>query len=142
MQEVFCPLEDSVLLAIRTGQWGETLRGHVSACPQCKEVAQVAGWMADVAERLGSEGTLLDPTLAWLKAQLEEHQHVQERRLRRAAIQHALVRSRRVGCPGVVAALVVAVRHRCCRSRKDFLVRSGLPLVDHYPPGTFRELRS
>jgi len=92
MQEVFCPLEDSVLLAIRTGQWGENLRGHVSACPQCREVAQVAAWMAGVAERLGSEGTLLDPTLAWLKAQLEEHQHVQERRLRRAAIRHALVR--------------------------------------------------
>jgi hypothetical protein len=92
MQETFCPMEDSVLLSIRTGQWGEGLHEHVSACPQCSDVAKVAGWMAGMAERLGREATLPDPTLTWLKAQLEEHQHVQKRRLRRVVIQQALVR--------------------------------------------------
>jgi hypothetical protein len=92
MQETFCPLEDSVLLSIRTGQWGDSLRAHVSGCPQCREVAQVAGWMGGIAERLGREGTLPDPTLAWLKAQLEENKHAHERRLRRIVFRHALVR--------------------------------------------------
>jgi hypothetical protein len=48
--------------------------------------------MTGMAERLGREGTLPDPTLAWLRAQLEENQQAHERRLRRAVIQQAFVR--------------------------------------------------
>lgn len=92
MKEILCPQENSVLCAMRSARWNDELRRHASECADCMEAVQVAGWIGGIAERLGFEGTLPDPTLTWLRSRLEEHLRVEKERVRAAVFRQALLR--------------------------------------------------
>ena len=82
MNDRGCPYEDSVIQAMRSGQWSEELRSHSSRCRQCAEAEQVFRWMGRVAEACRSAEAVPDPSLLWLKAQWNEQQTVEKRALR------------------------------------------------------------
>ena len=103
MSEEFCPMEVSVLLARRTGQWSETLESHIADCSNCQELLQVAGFMNGIANNLGRDPALPDPVLVWLKAQWIEREEQQRRHLVRTAVRRALMQA------GVVLILLLVV---------------------------------
>jgi hypothetical protein len=87
MSESFCSREEDVVVAVRSGEWREELRRHVASCSMCAEVQQVSRWMTGVAERMSREGIVPDPTVVWLKAQLEERQRREAAAIRKAALR-------------------------------------------------------
>jgi hypothetical protein len=103
MIEELCPMEASVLLARRTGQWTETQERHVADCSNCQESLSVAGFMNGIADNLRRDPALPGPTLVWLKAQWIEREQRQRRYLARTAIRRALKRA------GVGLALLLLV---------------------------------
>jgi len=105
MTEEFCPMESSVLLARRTGQWTETQQRHIAECANCQESLAVAGFMTGVADRLRNDETLPGPTLVWLKAQWIEREARQRRHLVRTAIRRAVVQA---GVALILAVIVLA----------------------------------
>ncbi len=94
-----CPHEGSVTQAIRTGQWSEWLRVHVSQCKSCTEVEQAFGWMGDVSASWSSNEPAPDPGLIWIEAQLAERQRLEERALR------PVIMARTVAIIGLLVAL-------------------------------------
>ena len=96
-----CPHEGSLTRALKTGEWNEGLRSHVSGCSYCSEVEQVARWMGGVAEQLGQDSTLPAPEIAWLRAQLEERQALLNQAMMPAVAGRAAAR--------IVAGLVLAL---------------------------------
>jgi len=103
MSEEFCPMEASVLLARRTGQWSETLESHIADCSNCQELLNVAGFMNGIANNLGRDPALPDPVLVWLKAQWIEREERQRRYLARTAVRRTLMQA------GVVLVLLLVV---------------------------------
>ena len=102
MIEEPCPMEASVLLARRTGQWTATLEGHIAECSNCQELLKVAGFMNGIADNLRRDPALPDPVLVWLKAQWIEREEQQRRHLVRTAVRRALMQA------GVVLVLLLA----------------------------------
>ena len=90
MSEELCPMESSVLLARRTGQWTETHERHIADCGNCRELLQVAGFMRGIADGLRRDSTLPDPVLVWMKAQWIEREERHRRYLARTASRRAL----------------------------------------------------
>src|SRR5262245_33503096 len=74
MIEELCPMEASVLLARRTGQWTEMHERHIADCANCRELLKVAGFMNGIADSLRRDPSLPDPVLVWLKAQWIERE--------------------------------------------------------------------
>jgi predicted anti-sigma-YlaC factor YlaD len=106
MIEELCPMEASVLLARRTGQWTETHERHIADCANCRELLTVAGFMTGIADSLRREPALPDPLLIWLRAQwIEEERH--RRYLARTAVRRALVQA---GVLLVFVLLVIGIR--------------------------------
>jgi predicted anti-sigma-YlaC factor YlaD len=103
MIEEPCPMEASVLLARRTGQWTGTLERHTADCSNCQELLNVAGFMNGIADNLGRDPALPDPVLVWLKAQWMEREEQQRRHLVRTAVRRALMQA------GVVLILLLVV---------------------------------
>src|SRR4029450_1131838 len=93
MIEELCPMEASVLLARRTGQWTETQETHVADCASCQELLKVAGFMNGIADNLRRDPALPDPALVWLKAQWIEREERQRRHLARTAVRRALMQA-------------------------------------------------
>jgi hypothetical protein len=103
MIEELCPMEPSVLLARRTGQWTGTLERHIADCANCQELLKVAGFMNGIADNLRRDPTWPDPALVWLKAQWIEREERQQRHLVRTAVRRALMQA------GVVLVLLLVV---------------------------------
>jgi hypothetical protein len=112
-----CPHEGSVIQAIRTGQWSEWLRIHVSQCKNCPEIEQSFRWMGDVSASWRSNETAPDPGLIWIKARLAEQQHLDERAVR------LLILARTVAIIGLPVAL-------------SFLILWMWPTIDVFIGGT------
>ena len=93
MIEELCPMEASVLLARRTGQWSETLESHIADCSNCQELLNVAGFMNGIADNLRRDPALPDPALVWLKAQWIEREERQRRYLARTALRRTLMQA-------------------------------------------------
>jgi hypothetical protein len=93
MIEEFCPMEASVLLARRTGQWTEIQERHIADCSDCQELLKVAGFMNGIADNLRRDRAPADPALVWLKAQWIEREERERRYLVRAAVRRALVQA-------------------------------------------------
>jgi hypothetical protein len=107
MIEELCPMEASVLLARRTGQWTETHERHTAACASCRELLKVAGFMNEIANGLRRDPSLPDPVLVWLKAQWIEREESQRRYLARLAVRRVLVQ---VGVLVVLGLLMMGIR--------------------------------
>ena len=90
MIDDLCPMEASVLVARRTGQWTEALESHIGDCSNCQELLKVAGFMNRIADNLRRDPALPDPTLVWLKAQWLEREKRQRRYLARTALRRTL----------------------------------------------------
>jgi len=103
MIEELCPMEASVLLARRTGQWTEIHERHLDDCLNCQELLKVAGFMNRIADNLRRDPALPDPALVWLKAQWIEREERQRRYLARTAVSRALMQA------GVVLVLLLFV---------------------------------
>jgi hypothetical protein len=103
MIEELCPMEASVLLARRTGQWTEIHERHLDDCLNCQELLKVAGFMNRIADNLRRDPTLPDPTLVWLKAQWLEREERQRRYLARTAVRRTLMQA------GVTVVLLLIV---------------------------------
>jgi hypothetical protein len=93
MIEELCPMEASVLLARRTGQWTEIHERHLDDCLNCQELLKVAGFMNRIADNLGRDPELPDPALVWLKAQWIEREERQRRYLARTALRRTLMQA-------------------------------------------------
>ena len=50
-----CEHEAKVALAVRTGEWEDSLRRHASECHSCHELATVAQWMRTLARSSGAD---------------------------------------------------------------------------------------
>ena len=103
MIDEFCPMEASVLLARRTGQWTEIHERHIADCSNCQELLKVAGFMNGIADNLRRDPALPDPALVWLKAQWIEREERQRRYLARTAVRRTLMQA------GVVLVLLLLV---------------------------------
>jgi hypothetical protein len=103
MIEELCPMEASVLLARRTGQWTETHDRHIADCPNCQELLKVAGFMNGIADNLRRDPALPDPAMVWLKAQWIDREERQRRYLARTAVRRTLMQA------GVVLVLLLLV---------------------------------
>ena len=108
MIEELCPMEASVLLARRTGQWTDALERHIADCSNCRELVRVAGLMNGIADSLRREAVLPDPTLVWLRAQWIEREEMQRRHLARAAVRRTLMQ---VAGMLVLLLLVMGIRY-------------------------------
>ena len=94
-----CPQEGSVIQAIRTSQWSESLRVHISQCKTCTEVEQAFRWMGEVSASWSSNEPAPDPGPIWIKAQLAERQRLEKRALR------PVILARTVAIIGLLGAL-------------------------------------
>ena len=91
MIDELCPMEASVLIARRTGQFTEALKSHIDDCLSCQELLKVAGFMNRIADNLRRDPALPDPALVWLKAQWIEREERQRRYLARTALRRTLM---------------------------------------------------
>ena len=82
MKRAECPQQDTVLKAVRSDQWEESLRSHLDQCISCEEVVRTAQWMQDLAGSDEGESTLPNSELVWLKAQISREQAQRERAFR------------------------------------------------------------
>jgi hypothetical protein len=81
-----CPCEKEVLEAVQSAQWEQSVHSHVSVCPICQEVVQVAEWMRVLAETPENEPALPSPVHIWWKAQRLEKRAAEEQATRPIAI--------------------------------------------------------
>ena len=93
MIDDLCPMEASVLVARRTGQFTEALESHIGDCSNCQELLKVADFMNRIADNLGRDPELPDPALVWLKAQWIEREERQRRYLARTALRRTLMQA-------------------------------------------------
>ena len=93
MIEELCPMEASVLLARRTGQWTETHERHLADCGNCRELLKVAAFMNGIADSLRRRPSLPDPVLIWMKAQCIEREESHRRYLARTGVRRALAQA-------------------------------------------------
>ncbi len=100
-----CTRETEVLELALIGQWparaNADLRAHVEACALCRDVALVAGAVADDRDQVVPVPQLPDPALLWFRA---------ERRAREEAARRAGLPLLIVPAAMVVAAVVVVAR--------------------------------
>ena len=107
MIEELCPMEASVLLARRTGQWTETHERHITDCANCRELLTVARFMIGIADSLRREPAQPDPVLIWLRAHWIEEEERHRRYLARTAVRRGLVQA---GVLLVFVLLVIGIR--------------------------------
>jgi hypothetical protein len=69
-----CEYEQDVLDAVGSGRWpgrcNEELRGHVSACAVCSDLAEVAAAVVDDRDAAWSEARVPSAGIVWWRAQL------------------------------------------------------------------------
>jgi hypothetical protein len=81
-----CPRETEVLEAVQSAQWEQSVQSHMSVCPVCQEVVQVAEWMQVLAETTEKDPALPSPAHIWWKAERLERQAAGEQATRPIAI--------------------------------------------------------
>jgi hypothetical protein len=74
-----CENEAAVRDLVRSGQADPALREHVARCAACRETADVAAWMRQLAEFSADAARLPDPGQLWWKAQLLQRWDAQRR---------------------------------------------------------------
>ena len=67
-----CEHEARVAQAVRSGEWEDSLRRHVSECPSCHELATVAEWMRILARNWDADSPLPGAAQVRLRARLEQ----------------------------------------------------------------------
>jgi hypothetical protein len=79
----FCPQEDSIAKAVRTGYWNESLEAHAAACSRCREAMLAAQAIQSLAVVPESHDTMPSASRLWCLALLEQRQR-QATRARRS----------------------------------------------------------
>ena len=101
MSHTNCSEESAVALAIRSGEWNESLEAHVRRCGTCRSVRQTAEWMQALKRTSQLEAreqtNLPDPQILWLRAQISERQAAAER-------AHRILQRVEVVCAMVICA--------------------------------------
>jgi hypothetical protein len=88
MMSETCGLEDTVALALASGQWNGQLREHVAACAHCAELELVWQSLTQAAQK---ESTPLPVAgLIWWRSQLDERREKAERAVASIAIMQKL----------------------------------------------------
>ena len=77
-----CKFEGAVSKAIVSGNWENSLQTHVSKCPICYEVVQIARWMQKLSHPSEDPQGLPDAKLIWWRAKLIEKQSADDHSLR------------------------------------------------------------
>ncbi|MFN2443225.1 MAG: hypothetical protein ABR517_11135 [Thermoanaerobaculia bacterium] len=67
---VGCERESELLQALRSGEIGRALKEHAQQCPDCSESARVNVWMNRLAAEAARPGSIPDPRILRLKAEL------------------------------------------------------------------------
>lgn len=70
MKSENCNFEEKIRAASRSGQWSKELLTHVADCRVCEEVALVASYLCESAEKSALDAKLPDARLIWSKAEI------------------------------------------------------------------------
>jgi hypothetical protein len=93
MNPISCPHEAAVSQAAQTGRWDDATRTHSAECVHCGEVAQIAGWLRDVAGIEDGKCVLPNAEQVWLKARIFAIQAAREKALRFLEISELAIRT-------------------------------------------------
>jgi hypothetical protein len=77
-----CPHEESILRAVKSGQWEDFLQAHVVTCLICQEVVKVSRYLEALSVSPENESPLPNPGQIWWRAQRLEKQAKMERATR------------------------------------------------------------
>ncbi len=91
MNSLPCPYEKRVSQSARTGGWDDSTKAHVVGCAYCREIAQIAGLLANSARISGKEYPLPDPEQIWLNSRYYAMQAARERAIRPLLIAQRLI---------------------------------------------------
>jgi hypothetical protein len=73
MKRGTCPQEESVLNAIHTGAWEDSVACHAAQCESCRDIIKACRWLQTLAASTSAAAVALpDPSLLWWRAQLAE----------------------------------------------------------------------
>lgn len=92
MNSVSCPQEASITHAARIGCWDESAKAHIAGCAHCREIAQVAEWLQEIAGVEKQMDSLPDAEQVWLKAHILAKEAAREKALRPVAIAELAIR--------------------------------------------------
>jgi hypothetical protein len=92
MNRITCQHEKNISDAARTGCWDDSTRAHVKQCAHCREIAEIAEWMGNIAGTDAQEAVLPDPEQVFLNAQIAAMQRAREKALRPLMIVEFVVR--------------------------------------------------
>ncbi len=67
-----CTEEPRILAAVRSGDEDPFVAEHLAGCPSCRELAEVAGWLRQLAHASDEGHDLPAPAEIWWKAQPDE----------------------------------------------------------------------
>jgi hypothetical protein len=99
-----CPQAERIAEAARTRRWSDALRAHAAACPDCADLALVAGALAADARRLArTPARRPDPAAIWRRAQFD----LREQQARRATALIAWMQRTALAALVALAILVV-----------------------------------
>jgi hypothetical protein len=82
MKPLSCPNEVSVIYSVRTGCWDVSTRAHVAKCAHCREIAQVAGYLANIAGNEPEEHSLPEAEQVWFRGRILAARTAREKSLR------------------------------------------------------------
>lgn len=80
-----CLEEEKILYSARTGFWDDSSKAHLQECADCRETAETAGLLCQLAadER---KSLLPDAQKVWWNAQLADRERISEKALRPLAV--------------------------------------------------------
>jgi hypothetical protein len=84
--------ENSLMHAMRTGQWTKELRAHVSECSRCKETEMASRFMNSVAQSFNRDNAFPDPGRIWLKSRVVNQDQLEERAMSPIILAQAAVK--------------------------------------------------
>ncbi len=92
MNPILCPHEAHVSHSAPTG-WDDLTRAHIAECAHCREVAQIAEYMRNIAGIREGGNALPEAEQVWLTARILAIQAARERALRPLVIAEIAVRA-------------------------------------------------
>jgi hypothetical protein len=78
-----CPHEESIIAAVRSGEWSPELQEHRNGCMSCAELTLVVSALgSDAEELMAMNEPLPDPSPLWLRARLTSKERDYQRATR------------------------------------------------------------